>query len=275
MKIRQDQRRAAAARPELDELMELLADVPLRPDRPEVGGGKAEWRDFTGAVLLSENLLDLHSGDEVYVGQGVYDLWPISSRALRVGGDDGELAIFTSIHSATPAMMRGRVRRVMARVLRLSRAHVWPDRRATTTVEFFGVQPDETLVPLTNIGVRALPMPDDKHLLIRIVAGMQLHMEYCWTVDLRASDRPGPKIRIPTTPVGARQLLALRDIPDGRARRTALRHWVQEHGRRLPGKPDEFTDVRSHLRGATPFAWDGLQGVVRPSPHDLRLLGQL
>lgn len=75
-----------------------------------------------------------------------------------------------------------------------------------------------------------------------------------------------PRVAFNTDSVGAREVFRLRDIPNGRDRRSALRHWVTQHWReRSEGSRGE---VRRHLRGATEFSWNGLRCRIEPSIAD-------
>jgi hypothetical protein len=80
-----------------------------------------------------------------------------------------------------------------------------------------------------------------------------------------------PRARFVTDPIGVRAAFRLRDIPAGKTRRAALRHWVQEHWRkrRDPSKEDRAF-VREYLRGATHFGWSGLSCQIEPSKEDQR-----
>jgi hypothetical protein len=94
-----------------------------------------------------------------------------------------------------------------------------------------------------------------------------------------------PSISFLTDPEGARSVFRLRDLPEGRQRRAALRHWVTEHWRRTSRTEDE-TKVRAYLRGALEFHWNGLHGrivlseldraknleqIFRPQPQEIEL----
>jgi len=88
-----------------------------------------------------------------------------------------------------------------------------------------------------------------------------------WTVWFGHGD--GPRVRFLTDPAGAREAFRLRDLPEGRARRAALRHWVSAHSRTAPGgraaeDADAAVWVRRHLRGATDFVWNGLRCRIQP-----------
>jgi hypothetical protein len=80
-----------------------------------------------------------------------------------------------------------------------------------------------------------------------------------------------PSVSFSTDPIGVREIFRLRDVPAGRSRRAALRHWVSEHWRRTREASDgaEATKVREHLRGATDFTWNGMRCQIVPSAVDL------
>lgn len=59
-----------------------------------------------------------------------------------------------------------------------------------------------------------------------------------------------------------KELFSLRDVPDGKKRRVMLRNWVAKHMRRKPSNPDEFVEVRKHLRGREDFKWFGMSGSI-------------
>ena len=59
-----------------------------------------------------------------------------------------------------------------------------------------------------------------------------------------------------------KSLFALRDVPEGKQRRAALRHWVAKHLRRKPSNYEEMVEVRKHLRGKTDFSWMGMSGSI-------------
>lgn len=92
-----------------------------------------------------------------------------------------------------------------------------------------------------------------------------------WSVLL--GEGLGPRLRLFTSISGARDAFRLRDIPPGRSRRAALRHWVREHQRNV--SDDTEADriwVSEHMRGATEFSWNGLRCRIEPSEFDLARL---
>jgi hypothetical protein len=89
---------------------------------------------------------------------------------------------------------------------------------------------------------------------------LQWMRERSWRVAL---GYPGfPSISFTTTAGGILEVFRLRDIPPGKSRRAALRHWVSAHWRSR-GEVDDAIKVRKHLRGADQFVWNGLSCRIR------------
>lgn len=83
---------------------------------------------------------------------------------------------------------------------------------------------------------------------------------HLWSVTLAQADSPA--LRFFTSASGVQEFFTLRDRPEGRDRRSALRHWVRAHTRVLHGAAGREVSVRAHLRGAEAFDWFGLRGHV-------------
>jgi hypothetical protein len=98
---------------------------------------------------------------------------------------------------------------------------------------------------------------------------LQMHQfaDHFWHVSLGYEGMP--MLKLDTDPQGARAVFRLRDIPEGRQRRTALKHWVTEHWRSTPATNDKSIKVGEYLRGAEKFTWNGLRCIVTPSLADL------
>lgn len=224
-------------------------------------------RAFRDSLLISPDTFgDLGGDDLFYVAPDVLDLWPIHTRSWVFQGDGG----YTMSRLETPKLrdMKGKVTRVMPRMLRWQMITSDDGQPGYGYETWLGVKPDNSLVRLDVNPMK--PIGEDETYQVYLVASTQLYAEYVWTVTIGkiGSDF---RFKVATDSVGARRLLSLRDVPDGRQRRAALRHWVSEHTRRIRRPEGEYeTDVVTHLRGATPFTWDEFEGVVTPSPFDLR-----
>lgn len=108
------------------------------------------------------------------------------------------------------------------------------------------------------------------HERMQMFVSLQFSRRYDWHV-LMAAHQHAPRIAIGCKAESARKVFALRDLPPGRKRRAALRHWVSEHYRNL--KAPEPTGVRSHFRGAENFDWAGLCCAIEPSEYDRDRVG--
>lgn len=107
--------------------------------------------------------------------------------------------------------------------------------------------------------------------LVCLVAGLTLRRHYLWSVLL--GEGGGPRARFVTDPIGVREAFRLRDIPPGAKRRAALLHWVRAHWRKSRSvSADDRSWVRSHLRGAWSYEWNGLRCQIEPSGEDMAML---
>lgn len=140
--------------------------------------------------------------------------------------------------------------------------------------------PDGTTIsgcgPYSFLGNRWVPSVPDKINYppltystpkIQVALGWALAIRYAWTVWIGYSQ--GPRIRFVSDPLGAREVFRLRDIPQGRERRTALRHWVKAHWRQNRGDFGDEAWIRKHLRGATDFTWNGMRCRIQPADFDI------
>lgn len=66
-------------------------------------------------------------------------------------------------------------------------------------------------------------------------------------------------IKIPTHPDASKELLKLREIPEGMKRRPALINWVAEHARECKNVE---TTVKRHLRGREEVDWMGYKVII-------------
>lgn len=108
---------------------------------------------------------------------------------------------------------------------------------------------------------------DEEMQFVTWAGGLALRRRYHWSVLLGEGN--SPRARFITDLTGAREAFRLRDLPEGKQRRAALRHWVMEHWRkrRTPSEGDRSW-VRQHLRGATSFVWNGLRCEMQPPEKD-------
>jgi hypothetical protein len=157
-------------------------------------------------------------------------------------------------------------------------ALLFPDAKYMTarTYAFYvngnWLKPDRTFLEyrdsdgLQNLETRNTGLIWERESDPRVALGLQFNSFYEWNVDIRREN--SLELSFVTDPIGAQEIFRLRDIPEGKARRAALRNWVMQHWRKTR---DVDVKVRRHLRGAEQFNWNGLYCTIRPSPDDLRL----
>lgn len=108
--------------------------------------------------------------------------------------------------------------------------------------------------------------------VIPATLGFALALRYEWTVWIGLGD--GPRIRFMSDPLGAREVFRLRDLPPGRERRAALRHWVSAHTRDKRDDREAKAWVRRHMRGATDFDWNGMRCRIQPADFDVEQVAE-
>lgn len=266
------QRAAAESREPLEAVIDLIDQARFTAAPPSRGGRSLPARVFNRSVLLADETLHFDSGDEVWADSSVFGFWPFRARILTTDtAGESHLAMAHVVESVTVKDVRGHVTKPHPRMIRHRRARFLRSGDAVTTEDIFALAPDGRLRSIRNGYGDHVSVTPMRELEVRLAAGWALRLEYTWQVDIGILGSEF-MISVPTSPEGARNLLSLRDVPAGAPRRAALRHWVRNHRRVVRrGEVDERTvAVRHHLRGATPFEWEDLRGVVRPSPYDLR-----
>jgi hypothetical protein len=114
--------------------------------------------------------------------------------------------------------------------------------------------------------------PDEeiKRTLDQVYAAVKIQYALAnnWSIYTKdENDVLGMKVMIGKNKV--KEIFKLRDIEDGKQRRTALRHIVGKHTKIVN---DSEIDVLSYFRGTTKFSCDGLQYELIPSLKDLRII---
>lgn len=103
----------------------------------------------------------------------------------------------------------------------------------------------------------------------QLSCAMQFNAEYSWNVRVLRDDGPG--VSFYTDPLGAREAFRLRDVEEGKSRRSAIRNWVKEHWRKRRAEDDIKTvQVKKHLRGVQRFTWCGYTIEIAPPLMDLK-----
>jgi len=121
-----------------------------------------------------------------------------------------------------------------------------------------------------GVPVQEAPDSQSDDDLITMAKSAALSRWYDWTVEI-GFQSPGirslPTVCIPTSCGGAKAAFKLRDIPPGKSRREALRHWVSMHQREA--EPDPIT-IWPYLRGAEEFTQNGMRCRIVPSEYDMK-----
>lgn len=252
----------------LSEYIDGLLDVMRRPIQLQAGSpwGPIRHQHFDGATPWLNEWIELAGGDEgliysQYLPTAVR--WPIDVRMISVDLDRvGEIAL-ARFRSLDARDVRGRVRPALPYPVSVA---FWTTADAKTDITVLGhAAPGRW----TNIDATRKATPEkDAHwsAQVQLALGVSVFQRTRWRVYLSSG---GIGITFPTDPIGVREVFRLRDIPDGRERRAALRHWVSEHWRLNPQDASEEVKVREHLRGGTEFSWSGLRCRITPSDDDL------
>jgi len=100
-------------------------------------------------------------------------------------------------------------------------------------------------------------------LMPRLILAARLSRLDNWQVNISAG--MPQSVTLLTDPVGVKEWFRLRDVPDGKNRRSALLHWVSKHSRQSRKDPESEIQVRAYLRGASEWDWFGMGCRVIPA----------
>lgn len=269
----------------LDAVIDALAHL--------IGGGDTRRDTKLPKPLISkyDGFELIHSGvlkddTDLHIPDGLHDVpfWPMDARAGVL--TDGGQWIFKNIRTAYPKDWRGKLKLTPQRMIEVSETGVMASGETLSSSCPYGII-NGKLVEIfahNHPGGGLLVHPGDIYsrgssfyegtgndplLDYKVGQAVELRREYLWSVLI--GEDGIPRARFSTDPIGIREAFRLRDIPPGRARRAALRHWVREHWRKNRTSSDaDRAFVAAYLRGATTFAWDGLSCEIQPSREDMR-----
>jgi hypothetical protein len=184
---------------------------------------------------------------------------------ILTGNDDPETVMqLTRVRGIAPHMVELAIGYICSDGTYFA-GRTWAGWRANKWVEFLR----------TDSGPKARrafsPQKIDK--VIKTSQSFALSERYWWHVSLGFLGNP--RVKLPTDSTGVKNAFALRDVPEGKQRRAALRHWVTDHWRQNRADPDLENYVRQHLRGAVEFNWNGLRCRLEPSRYDLARVRQI
>lgn len=262
----------------VDELLLYMSTASLRPQDGS-RFHRLPLKHFSGAEPLIE--LDVvhsarHEGgrDRAFLLPGEVaprDLWPIDLSVIVPTTGDAKFGV-RRCRSVAPAEVRGRFRIRSPYLLEDAIAVVY-ESGEYESARCYCCEMRGDWYRVDGVATTEGPTLDRcQDAGIKIAHSVAFTRQYEWRVVIGFEG--SPSISFSTDPVGAREVFRLRDIPEGRQRRAALRHWVSEHWRRKRVDPREEAKVRAHLRGATEFAWNGLQCSIQPSAYDLKRANQ-
>ena len=183
--------------------------------------------------------------------------------------DKREKVAFSRVRLLTPKDARGLVRFTMPYMVEHLVGFVDVVKEGVQTLRFlYGSSTGFDWIP---IGVSQNRTESEDHLIdtkkrIDAAIGFQQSQEQHWIVQLQHEGAPA--VVFTTDPAGAKEVFRLRDVPDGRKRRSSLINWVDSHYRQRHDDPDALTYVRRHVRGATRFTWNGLICYIKPARRD-------
>lgn len=263
----------------LDSLVHLIAGAD---DRTNTIMPKSSIQHYDGFDIIDDRL---GRGDDILLSDNPSDLafWPMDARAAVWKGDGW---LFKRIRTLNPKDWRGKLRVVMPKMIEVSEAYVLDDARMYSALSPYGISGGKLVDALnhnhplagmmvhigdiytdairSDNGTLSYPTMD-----LRVGQGFEIRREYLWSVLI--GEAGIPRARFVTDPVGVRAAFRLRDIPPGKERRAALRHWVASHWRqKRDASAADRAFVREYMRGAKSFQWNGLGCTIEPSREDVR-----
>ena len=245
----------------------LLAFIHLTEDDKHPLAPRVAAMD--GAIAIGSEREQFSSRELFFtLNTGKPAIWPFSSKTVVTIGEehewpDGSLQ-FQYLHSLSTADAR-----------KMGATKFSPFMAADKVII---AKPDGTSfgasAPWALLGGAWRPCADrleyPEKTRVELGLGFALTARYEWTVAFGYNT--GPRITFFTDPVGAREAFRLRDIPNGRSRRAALRNWVSGHWRRKTDDEEAKSWVKKHLRGAENFAWNSLRCRIAPPPFEVEQL---
>jgi hypothetical protein len=272
----------------LESVLDALAHAIGADDRRtgEVVQHRAALGAFDGFEIFDPVLLP---DDFILTAESPTDvpIWPMDVRyAMRVS-DEGAVGragwLFKAIRTLDPKAWRGKLRVVLPKMIEHGEMFVAAGvgesesfcapygLTNTGAIPALAHNHPQAGMRVNGAGVYGARVSRERHVTqdVLLAHGVAMRREYLWSVLL--GERGAPRARYVTDPVGVREAFRLRDIPDGKQRRTALRHWVRDHWRRR-GRESEADHrwILAHMRGAEEFSWSGLQCRIEPSRQDER-----
>jgi hypothetical protein len=105
---------------------------------------------------------------------------------------------------------------------------------------------------------------------------LQLSLTYYYEWSCYIKETPQSLgVRIPIHPSSSKEIFIMRNVPEGKERKSAIVNFVKNHYRTIKGYNDNEREVlvKQHLRGDLKFNWRGLEVHITPSQYDINKLG--
>ena len=286
-----DQTRAKALQLHIEDLLLLMNASRVKKDRPQYGGYKLPLAHFSHVHSLAmPQVTHGDYGDMITTEATLADLGrnldiTLASPINPLPGKESFGETFGTRRYRTVQRPSTRVQQMTRFIVEESRLFInRTNGEARTSLRYYGTNNDTAPARQEN-GANSAEWFDlqqgcrlDKSVIqmmemaaLSTAMGYQFGLDYHWHVRLKWTGAD-VGIVLPTTPSGAKALFKLRDVEPGNKRRSALRTWISEHSRRIRRDTTEesVTTVREHLRGASSFRWQDMEGEVMPSSFDLR-----
>lgn len=199
-------------------------------------------------------------------------IWPIdyAIAELMIAGEYGAVhdGIFlTRVCSITAKEVRGKVKRVASKMVRYTMGYFYDDGQWSVCQGYAGLFGEKWVVLAIEADEWPLEEKQVREDLINRIFCSAFTARYEWHVAF-GTIPGGPRLLFPTNPTGALHLFNNRDRTPGKARREALKHWVDEHYR---DSDVDLSYVCNHLRGQTQFSWSGFDSELFVSQYDLEM----
>lgn len=164
--------------------------------------------------------------------------------------------------SVSPKEVRGIAKRITPFIVEMSQAQINHDATYETSRILLGSFNGSDWIDIVNRqGEQPLKIIYEKQNI-----SIAICQQFLWPAHWRAivETQIGCSMGFMTDPSGAREIFRWRDIPEGKERRAAIRHWVTDHWRQKKNSPEDLAWVRKHLRGKQEFVWNGYKVTLIP-----------
>ena len=168
--------------------------------------------------------------------------------------------------------------RVTPPLFEVSDFGIYDTDRCFSCREFIGFHNDHLALASKSMLGRRGPVPAAGSIYNKdlfIATSIAFTIRYEWQV--RFGLEGGLSMSYPSDRESIGEVFRLRDVPEGRHRRSAIlqlitQHWKRSRSQAPTEDPQVF--VREHLRGQTKFSWNGLTCEVIPPKYDVERISE-